>query len=53
MPVHLHNHQEVGKLADASLLVDIDDVVHGEHPCADPLHFLDELRKLNLNRDDV
>jgi len=53
MTVHFHHHEEVCQLSLSGLLVGIDDIVNSQYTSADALDFLDQLAKLDLNRDQV
>ena len=52
MAVDLHNLEESPHLLFIRLLINVDDVVESQNSCTDALHFVKELRQLNLDRHE-
>ena len=52
MPVDLHNLEESPHFFFVRLLINVDDIVKGQDSCTDALHFIKQLRQLDLDRHE-
>ena len=52
IPVNLHHLEESPDFFFVRLLVNVDDIVESQDSCTNALHFVKELRQLDLDRHE-
>ena len=52
MPVDLHDLEESSNFFFVRLLVNVDDIVESQDSCTNALHFVKQLRQLDLDRHE-